>query len=178
MELKDGLRREVPEWLERQEPAELLASGLPLKEALHNSLFYPAADEDWNPIKLLGGFIHNFIYADYRMEKKRLDRIIKYGVADYHLAGTRSLNQRDLAPKGWESKIADEYKEDMLSMKGFMDLGDIKPSFATWYIFRRNSTGKESHGPEIFSVVYFCADGVSVYQNRTYVIEFIQKYSL
>ncbi len=43
-------------------------------------------------------------------------------------------------------------------------MGFVKPPFANWYIFDRESKLGEAHGPQRFSLVYICADGVETYQ--------------
>ena len=42
--------------------------------------------------------------------------------------------------------------------------GFIRSPFATWYVFDRDDGLDENHGPQRFSVVYLCADGVAAYQ--------------
>jgi len=147
----------MPAWLE-QEPAELLATGLPLNEALQNSLFYLAARDDGNSVKFLGGFIHSFIYADYGMEKQELDDLIKCGFAGYRDAGQRPVNELSC----WEPKIDDQYVEDRLTWNRYREDQDrVKPRFATWYIFERSRWENDAHGPKRFSLIYICGDGVA-----------------
>jgi hypothetical protein len=165
MSLKHDQRRPVPEWLERQNPAELSAHDFPLHEALQHSLYYPAAGVDGRPVQFLGGFIHSFIYVDYGMDEQAVGAEAQAsGFCGYHLAGSTSLSQRDLAPNGWRPQVPAQFQNQIQAFSERRARGSVRSPFATWYIFDRDECRDERHGPLRFSLVYLCADGVAAYQ--------------
>lgn len=165
MLLKHDRRRPVPQWLERLNPAELSARDFPLHEALQHSLYYPAAGSDGRPVQFLAGFIHSFIYVDYGMDERAVDAEAQAsGFCGYHLAGFASLNERELAPNVWRPRIPPQFQNQMRAFKERQAHGFVRSPFATWYIFDRDEDRGEDHGPQRFSFVYLCADGVAAYQ--------------
>ena len=40
----------------------------------------------------------------------------------------------------------------------------MRNPFAQWYLFDRDCSRGEDHGPQRFSLIYLCADGVAAYQ--------------
>ncbi len=165
MSLKHDQRRAVPVWLAHLNPVELEASGFPLNEALQYSLYYPAAGFDGRPVQFLGGFIHSFIYVDYGNEERTVDAEVQtLGFKGYHLAGSKRLSERALAPSGWHPQVPPQFQNQMRSFTERQAQEFVRSPFATWYIFDRDECMDENHGPRRFSLVYLCADGVAAYQ--------------
>ena len=168
MPLRQDQRRAVPEWLARLEPAELKDYNFPLDEALAHSLYYPAAEFDGRPVQFLGGFIHSFVYVDYGVIEERVDAEIQApGFLGYHLVGRKPLIERDLAPNGWSPTVPPQFRDEINKFNRLNDMWAnrlVRNPFATWYIFDRNDDMGDDHGPQRFSLVYICADGVATYQ--------------
>jgi len=75
-----------------------------------------------------------------------------------------TLSERDLAPNGWGPQVPRQFRDQMSRFTDKQTKGFVKNPFATWYIFDRNHDRGEDHGPQRFSLVYICADGVATYQ--------------
>jgi hypothetical protein len=166
MLLKHNQRRPVPDWLAQLNPAELGSANFALDEALQHSLYYPAAGFDGRPVQFLGGFIHSFIYVDYGMEEPAVDTEAQVsGFLGYHLAGHKRLSERELAPNGWHLQVPLQFQNQVRAFTERLAQGFVRKPFATWYIFDRNDDDRgEDHGPQRFSLIYICADGVAAYQ--------------
>jgi hypothetical protein len=165
MPLRHDQRRPVPEWLTRLNPKELGATAFPLDEALQHSLYYPAAGFDGRPVQFLGGFIHSFIYVDYGMEEQAVDAQAEAaGFLGYQLAGSKHLTERELTPNGWRAQVPPQFRDQIHRFEERRAGGFVESPFATWYIFDRDDDRDEGHGPQRFSLVYICADGVATYQ--------------
>ena len=164
MALKHDLRRETPDWLARLDPARLESAEFPLADILENSLYYPASGFDGRPVQFLGGFIHSFIYVDYGTDAADVERAInEHGFLGYHVSGKKSLKLGDLAPQGWQPSVPEQFRRDIEKFREYENRF-VKTPFACWYIFDRGEDKNEDFGPERFSLVYLCADGVAAYQ--------------
>jgi hypothetical protein len=116
-------------------------------------------------VQFLGGFIHSFIYVDYGNEEQAVDAEVQApGFLGYHLVGSKRLSERDLAPNGWRPQVPPQFRNQMGSFTKLQAHGFVRSPFATWYIFDRDDDRVEDHGPQRFSLVYLCADGVAAYQ--------------
>lgn len=165
MSLKRDHRRPVPDWLAHLQPAELQVCPFPLSDVLRHSLYYPAAGLDGRPVQFLGGFIHSFIYVDYGVEERAVDSEIQTpGFLGYHLVGRRALNEHDLAPNGWHQHVPPQYNDQVCAFNEARYHRFVGTPYATWYIFDREHDRGEDHGPQRFSLVYLCADGIAAYQ--------------
>ena len=165
MTLKQDCCRQVPEWLALLNPATLGSAKFPLEKVLEHSLFYPAAGFDGRPVQFLGGFIHSFVYVDYGSGETAVDdEVRREGFAGYRIAGSKRLEERDLAPNGWVPNIPPQHRHQMRRFEDMQTRGFVRRSFATWYVFDRDNDKSEGHGPQRFSLVYICADGIAAYQ--------------
>jgi hypothetical protein len=166
--LKNDCRRDVPGWLRDlrlEKLTDLEDVAFPLENALEHSLYYPAAGCDGDPVRILGGFIHSFFYVDYRICENKVDEEARWrGFSGYRLAGRKQLSERDLAPNGWSPIIPENFKGDMDRFDQIRSDVNLKNPFAIWYVFDRISQSREDRGPERFSLVFICADGVATYQ--------------
>lgn len=165
MTLKHDGRRTVPLWLAQLNPGALETMNFPLQAILEHSLYYPAAEFDGRPVQFLGGFIHSFIYVDYGVQATAVDAAaLKPGFLGYHMAGSKSLEERDFTPLGWAPRVPPQYRNLMPTFDTMQAEGLVRSPFANWYIFDRDGDRGEDHGPQRFSLVYLCADGVATYQ--------------
>jgi hypothetical protein len=116
-------------------------------------------------VQFLGGFIHSFIYVDYGNEEQAVDAEAQaHGFLGYHLVGSKNLSERDLAPNGWRPHVPPNFQNQMRRFTSIRAEGFVRNPFATWHIFDRDDDKGEDHGPQRFSLVYLCADGVAAYQ--------------
>ena len=134
-----------------------------IKSLLKDSLYYPACDIDGGVIKycnehfsMLG--INRYVYTDYGMEEKRLkDNLDSF--FGYYLTKTRSVSAADL---GFDlsqlmPECSDEDKERIYAWRQ-------KP-FARYAVFERDFGYGPEIGPKVFSLLYLCAEGITVYKN-------------
>lgn len=164
MALKHDLRRKVPDWLSELDPARLESASFPLANVLKHSLYYPSAGFDGRPVQFLGGFIHSFVYVDYGNSERDVEGAIKeHGFLGYHVAGKQNLTQSELAPQGWQPHVPEQYRSDVERFRNYEN-GLVKRPFAIWYILDRDEDKSDDFGPERFSLLYLCADGVAAYQ--------------
>lgn len=170
MSLKNDSRRPVPDWLQKLDPATLNPTDFSLPQILEHSLYYPAAGTDGRPVQFLGGFIHSFIYVDYGMSEPVVDENIReFGFSGYHLAASVNLAEKDITPNGWRPIVPQKFEAQMQSFQSMAHRGFVKKtSFAKWYIFDLDEGLNEEHGPQRFSLLHLCADGVATYQALYY----------
>lgn len=150
----------MPSWLASLKTNNLMTAIFPLKEIIHDSLFYPACGFDGQPVKYFAGNVYSFIYVDYSRTKKALfQELESSGFRGYNIAGYREISKRELALSDWEQimpiDFADEQKHHIVKI--------AKP-YAIWAIFQRENDFSEEHGPKRFSLLYLCAEGVAAYQ--------------
>jgi len=164
MTLKHDNRRDVPEWLATLNPGKLAETDLPLINILTDSLYYPAAAFDGNPVKCLGGFIHSFVYVDYGVAETAVTReVAAKGFRGYRLVGEKILREADLAPAGWTPKIPARFQNEADELNR-MALQIDPAVFGRWYIFDRKDGLEDDHGPSRFSLLYIGGDGIATYQ--------------
>lgn len=112
----------------------------------------------------MAGFIHSFIYVDYGVAPSTLEEEIRRGFSGYHLAGFKRLSEFDLAPKGWHPYVPPQFTSEVKRVRTQNSYSLPTSSFANWYIFAKNTQRLGDHGPERFSLIYLCADGIAAYQ--------------
>lgn len=151
-------RRPVPDWLVRLDPW----SPFPLEEVLQGSLYYPSSGRDGDPIRYLGGFMHSFIYVDYGIARGEVLASLEdehHRFRGYRKLFIQDLGVKDLTPQGWRQLPPREFD-------GRPPAGPpqgVAP-FAIWTVFDREDGYGEEHGPERFSLVFLCGDGVASFQ--------------
>jgi hypothetical protein len=149
----------TPEWL-RSISAE---QRLPIADILEGSVYYPACGTDGHPVQYLGGFSHSFVYADYGYRFDEIENLLKAdGAFDgYQLKSSRLLSPDELpVNQAWKDIVLDEHLDG--SPDRYRDT-QVTP-YAFWSIFQRLPTFSDSHGPELFSLLYLGEDGVAAYQ--------------
>lgn len=148
------------EWLLRIDPAGICETALPLNEILRDSLYYPSAGYDGDPVRYLAGNIFSFIYVDYTSTAEDFDIALENpGFHGYQLIAKRAVMQRELTPSGWTPIFPMPSDGDPLRHQDW-----IQPPFCSWAILQRCPDVPASHGPDRFSLLYLCAEGVAAYQ--------------
>ena len=146
--------KKMPEWL---------VSGdfsFTVEKALTDSLYYPAAGFDGDPVKFFTGNVFSFVYADYGVDRSRLmAELDAHGFRGYHIIHSQSLSSADLVPHGWTVMLMPDREGSPDNYKSW-----IKEPFAEWMIFERNSEVTSPDKAERFALLYICADGAAAYQ--------------
>jgi hypothetical protein len=145
---------EMPEWLSSDNFT------FDVHKVLENSLFYPSAGFDGNPVKFFMGNVFSFVYVDYGVSRQEFyEEIENQGFHGYHQIYKKSISQNELIPNGWSVMIQPEISPN----DNFYDKV-IKKPFCEWFIFERNDNKDDSYNPKRFSFIYVCADGAAAYQ--------------
>jgi hypothetical protein len=131
----------------------------PLPELLQDSLYYPSSHFDGDPVKHLAGNILSFIYVDYGVNSDDFANALKGGFRGYTLVGNRSVNERELTPHGWHPTPPLPPDGDPSRYRDW-----IKNPFCSWSLFQRAEDCPGTHGPDRFSLLFLCADGVAAFQ--------------
>lgn len=151
--------KSVPDWLAKIEPIDFLGP-FPLTDVLKDSLYYPSAGFDGDPVKYLGGYIHSFIYVDFSNSKEQLDFMLRNNsFRGYQLVIQRSVTEKELIPHGWKREMPLPQDGNPASSQSW-----IVAPYCELLIFERKSEFDDSHGPQRFSLIYLCADGAAAYQ--------------
>ena len=136
---------------------------LNLQQILTNSLYYPACDIDGGVIKYCNEHydefgINSYVYADYGIKEKRLkDHLDTF--FGYYLIKSRPIPAADL---GFDlSQLIPECSDEDRAQ---IELWRQKP-FARYAVFIRDFELGSEIGPEEFSLLYLCAEGITVYEN-------------
>ncbi len=149
----------LPSWLAELNPEGSTLAELPLRAILDGSLYYPSAHFDGAPVKYLAGNFHSFVYVDYGVERNEFLKAIRTpGFAGYHTLFTRDVSECELTPQGWVPCMP--RPADILRL----DNMPIRPPFAVWSVFEKEKRRPLWHGPDRFSMLYVCGDGVATFQ--------------
>ena len=135
---------------------------LNLQQVLTNSLYYPACDIDGGVIKYCNEHydelgINSFVYADYGIKEKRLKNNLD-GFYGYHLTKSRPISS-DILGFDLSQLIPECSDED----KERIEFWRQKP-FARFAVFERGFEFGPEIGPEVFSLLYLCAEGITIYE--------------
>lgn len=148
----------TPSWLAEIENQDIF----PLRLLLKDSLYYPASACDGDPVRLLGGFIHSFVYVEYVMNKTEVMADMqgeRHGFRGYRLSMSREVEQSELTPHGWQ---ATPLRPDDGNPIAFQSL--MPSPFAIWAIFDRLPDFDDTHGPARFSLLHICGDGAATFE--------------
>jgi len=150
----------TPPWLTEASASTMEHGAFPLEPILRGSLYYPSSGFDGDPVRYLGGNILSFVYVDYGYDESTfLDEVHRRGFAGYRLVGTRRVQERELVPNGWTPTPPRPEEGDPAKYWDW-----IKEPFCRWCVFAREPNFDRSHGPDRFSLLYLCADGVAAFQ--------------
>ena len=169
------------EWLSRVDPATIRDAEFPLDDILRDSLYYPASGFDGDPVRYLAGNVLSFVYVDYSLSRKKLDReLSSRGFRGYEVIARRNVKTKELVPRERTPpplSPADggdfQYRKWMIRWtpppsfedgNPFKHRDKMKKPFCSWIIMQRRMEMPASHGPKRFSFLYLCADGVAAFQ--------------
>ena len=159
--MRAGLPRlEIPQWLRCVKDEPEGAQPFPLREILRDSLYYPASGLQGAPVQYLAGSILSFVYVDYGIRRDEFRRELEsVGFKGYRLVTLRSVSEGELAPRGWPSIQCSLGDGDPESHRDW-----IKPFYCDWAVLQRCAGYADEHGPDRFSYLFVCADGVAAFQ--------------
>lgn len=152
----------MPLWLTNLSAELMNTEPFPLNDVLKDSLYYPGAGTDGKPVQWLTGNTYSFIYTDYGVARSEfLDALQgeQTGFAGYRILGTRDVTMQELIPNGWIPMVPFEYDGNPLAWREV-----IAQPFCIWTVFERLLEFDVAHGPERFSLLYLCGEGVASYQ--------------
>ena len=156
----------LPKWLTQLE-SQSFQDRFPVREALSDSLYYPACAFDGLPVRHLGGAIYSFIYADYGYAQAQLIREVEgNGFRGYRPILEREVGLEELLPQG--QSLADvansaHHVVRPQPLPPAARAAAMNAPFARWYIFEREPTVSPEHGPVRFSLLFVSGDGVASY---------------
>lgn len=147
----------MPEWLS----SEIFAFSV--NTVLENSLYYPSAHFDGDPVKYFMGNIFSFVYVDYGVSKDEFfQEINNQGFRGFHSIHRQSISQTELTPNGWTVHLQPDRTERNPNDNFYRNW--IKEPFCEWIVFERDDDRDDSYNPKRFSLIYLCADGAAAYQ--------------
>lgn len=147
----------APDWLTQMTPERMLWEPFPLRDLLTRSLYYPSSSYDGDPIAYLGGNYLSFVYVDYGEERSELLAALEEpGFRGYRVLCHRPVLEAELTPAGWSSNITARKLPQYIRSR-------VKKPFCEWIILERNANFAEEHGPERFSLLFLCAEGVAAF---------------
>ena len=154
-----------PSFLLKLTPETIAEGPFPLHEILENSVFYPASSFDGGVIRDCNvnrrdWDVVSFVYCDYYESRERLD--LTDMPRGYRLLGERSVSEQELLPNGWVQQLPPNF--NMKHYRWVVEQFANKEPFVVWKVFERLPEYDESHGPQRFSLLFLCADGVATYQ--------------
>lgn len=150
-------KMEMPVWLSGND------LNFDIRTILDDSLYYPCAGFDGDPVKYFMGNIFSFVYVDYGVARDGLlEEIETQGFQGYHIIHNQAISQSELIPNDWTVQI----RPEQIEKKGGENLVNnwIKEPFCQWLIFERDQDKDDTHNPRRFSLLYLCADGIAAYQ--------------
>lgn len=155
-----GMLGEMPLWLSRLTAESIQNGPFPLREILRGSLYYPASGFDGDPVKYLAGETHSFVYVDYGEREEAFEHTLQtQGFKGYRLLGKRAVSEKALIPRNWNpDTLPPEYRLPDAFSEAY------GTSFCTWIVLERLSELDDDHGPERFSFLYWCHEGVTAFQ--------------
>ena len=172
----------VPDWLAGLSQSSIESGKFILKRILENSMYYPASGLDGSPIKYLAGNVCNFVYADYgTVRDDYLKEIEERGFNGYDCIGMREVNEDELTAEnsvfdladldsGYRSERQDRLIGPRVSRDGWMLwrrspflAGSAEP-FCYWSVWQRRDELPLTHGPQRFSFLFLCAEGVAAFR--------------
>lgn len=144
-----------PVWLS----LESLASPVPIRELLSDSVFYPASGLDSDPMMHLGHYFWSFVYADYGYSPETIRAALGAAkFAGYELIGRRRVSEDEVSLARWNSESG-----------GYLEGGNNRaarergtPPFADWALLVRDYGSDKPR--ELMSLLFVGADGVTLFK--------------
>ena len=137
-----------------------------LRGVLTDSLYYPACGLNGTPVKYLGGNVLSFVYADYVITQEEfLDNLNgerdDCGFLGYQSILQREIFRRDIVPDSW---VAPMRPCDPEGIERLCERERRCQPFGHWSVWSRNADRDGTHGPELFSFLYFGGEISALYQ--------------
>lgn len=152
----------LPAWLSALDVDSITRQPLPLRELLEGSLYYPSCGTDGGPVKYMGYRIQSFIYIDYGFDRASfLEALRQRPFFGYRILASRAVRESELQVQGWLEPPLSE-REMIRARDATRNLRGMP--FCEWLVFERLPEMTEQHGPQRFSMLYLCADGVAAFQ--------------
>jgi len=153
-----------PEWLMTLTVETMKNDPFPLSEVLQGSLYYPGAGTDGKPVEWLAGNAYSFVYTDYMVDRTRFLNELNVndehsGFTGYRILGQRDMTMQELIPNGW-TPIPPGSRDENPNMWS----EHFAQPFGIWAVLERLPEYTVEHGPERFSLLYLCGEGVASYQ--------------
>ena len=144
------------------DPVALTTGNLPLDSLLDNSVYYPASGYDGDLIRLFNKIltekgVNSFVYCDYESTEEKVISKAGLHMRGYHVLAHRAVDVSELLGPNADSRYLLPVGRCQKARRG-------DGFFCHWFIFERDCSFAESHGPERFSLMYICAEGVSAYE--------------
>lgn len=163
------------EFLKTLTVEKIIKCNYPVEDLLPGSLFYPASGFDGGVVKDCNRRkgelkIYSFIYCDYGLSYEALMKEIKQKLfCGYNSIASRPVKKREILSQDNIIKLEANRKKLLRIQK----VGKLESFFAQWTVYERHSKYTEKHGPERFSVLHICDDGIAIYNalyssNRTF----------
>ena len=151
-----------PEWLMKLTAETITNDPFPLYDVLQASLYYPGAGTDGKPVRWLAGNTYSFVYTDYGVSRSRLLNALSDKHSEfrgYRVLGLREMTMKELIPNGWTPIPPSRHDGNPHAWS------EHSPQpFGIWAILERLPDYPAEHGPERFSLLYLCSEGVASYQ--------------
>lgn len=154
-------------------PGRIACAPVPMDDLLKDSLYYPACRTDGRPIRLCNTLwrnlgINSFVYCDFDVSEEEFLWDTRT-VLGYHVLGHRSLRKEEYIPKDWRLEMVPAGASSVPGARSrywdsFLGTKDGPAHFAHWVVFERNSDRGEDHGPERFSLLFVCGEGLATFQ--------------
>ena len=167
MSLNELRTLDTPAWLDKLSPQTIREEPIPLQNLLADSLFYPACGFDGDPIRYLGGIIYSFIYVDFGHTQSQWLKELEYpgfrGYVSLECRVCKIGEQRSLGRLGPTS--LDELPSEAPHHNRSRHSRYRTEGFCVWSVFQRQEDYKPSHGPERFSLLFLCAEGLAAFES-------------
>ena len=156
-------------WLANVSHGTMAEEPFPLRDILHNSLYYPASAFDGFPVKHVAGCLSSFVYVDNGfssdISRALLARELERGFWGYRIVGRREVSREDLFSRRRLSRSILDLMTDRLGEDWVRDLppvGDVQ-FFCEWLVFECKAEFGRQHGPLRFSWLFVCAECVRTF---------------
>jgi len=158
------------QWLDDLSPAAMQEIKVPMGKILTDSVYYPASGIDGRPVQYLSKITRSFIYVDQSISSEEIhEAFINEGFKGYHLLGERKVQEVELTPKRpvWHDTPTEQDGDPQKYHKAGWEHVFAQP-YALWTVWERNKEYDYKHGPNRFSLLIICGDGVASFDALYY----------
>lgn len=162
MEMNEYLmtfREDVPEWLANYKPGDKVA----FNDFMSGRMgYYPGSYFDGTLMKIANKAhcTHAFLYVDYLLSRKDLERHLKEPncVQGYHSIGRMEWTEKDLMPNG-QYPLNVSYRPSINPNTFHLD----ETPYCFMEIMERNNIHGDEKGAKRFAITFLLADGIATY---------------